>query len=51
MLSDYIEAYIEAKKNNNVKQMERIEKQLAKLGMDKHSLDVVVAELSKGERQ
>ena len=50
MLSDYIEAYIEAKKNKDIKQIEHIEKQLTKLGMDKHSLDVVVAELSKGEK-
>ncbi len=44
MLGDYIDAYIEAKKNGCEKEMKRIEKDLAKLGMDKHTLDVVVAD-------
>ena len=38
MLSDYIEAYKEALKNNNIKEQQRIEKEVRKLGMDKFTL-------------
>lgn len=46
MLNDYITEYIKAKKANDTKTMTRIEKDLAKLGMDKLTLDVLVTELS-----
>ena len=38
MLSDYIEAYKEALKNKNIKEQQRIEKEVRKLGMDKITL-------------
>ena len=38
MLSDYIEAYKEALKNKNIKEQQRIEKEVRKLGMDKFTL-------------
>ena len=44
MLGDYIDAYIEAKENGDKKEMTRIEKDLAKLGMDRMTLKVVVAD-------
>ena len=39
MLSDYIDAYIKAKQNDDKKTMERIEKELAIIGMDKVTLN------------
>jgi len=38
MLSDYIEAYKKAIENKNIKEQERIEKEVRKLGMDKFTL-------------
>lgn len=49
MLSDYIDAYIQAKKDGNKKEMQRIERDLSRLGMDKYSLLAIVDEL-EGER-
>lgn len=47
MLNDYITAYIKAKKDNDTKFMKQIEKDLARLGMDKSTLLVLVKELEK----
>lgn len=47
MLSDYINKYKEAVAKNDKKAMERIEKDLSKLGMDKYTLTILVKELSK----
>jgi hypothetical protein len=44
MLGDYIEAYKEAMERGDAKEMERIEKELASLGMDYETLMVVVTE-------
>lgn len=44
MLSEYIHAYIAARKNGDKKEMERIEKDLEKLGMDRATLLMVVEE-------
>ena len=44
MLSEYIEAYKEALKNKDEKQQERIERDLAKLGMDRFTLQILVKE-------
>ena len=49
MLSDMIEAYVEAQKQGNTKEMQRIEKQLAKLGMDKYTLMVLVNDIKRKE--
>ena len=45
MLSDYIEAYKEAMKANDKKEMEKIEKELAQLGMDKYTLMAIVKDV------
>ena len=42
MLSDYIDAYIKAKQNDDKKTMERIEKELAIIGMDKATLNALI---------
>ena len=47
MLSDMINAYVEAQKKGNTKEMQRIEKQLAKLGMDRMTLQILAKEVSK----
>lgn len=47
MLNDYITDYIKAKRDNDTKSMKQIEKDLAKLGMDKATLLVLVEELEK----
>ena len=44
MLSDYIEAYKEALKNKDKKQQEKIERDLAKLGMDRFTLQILAKE-------
>lgn len=44
MLGEYIEAYKEAMERGDAKEMERIEKELASLGMDYETLMVVVTE-------
>ena len=45
MLNEYIENYKKAMAEGNKKEMERIEKDLAKLGMDKMTLMVLVREM------
>ena len=45
MLSDYIEAYKEAMKNKDKKEMEKIEKELAILGMDKNTLMTIIKDV------
>lgn len=44
MLDDYIQDYIRATKENDKKSMDRIERDLRKLGMDKLTLKVLVNE-------
>ena len=44
MLSEYIEAYKKAMAEKNEKEMARIEKDLAKLGMDRMTLRVLAKE-------
>ena len=48
-MSEYIEAYVKALKANDKKEMARIERNLWRLGMDKHTLLVVVKEMMKEE--
>ena len=45
MLSDYIEMYKEAMKKNDEKEMKRIEKDLASLGMDRITLRLLAKEV------
>jgi hypothetical protein len=45
MLSDYIEAYKEAIKNKDIKEQQRIEKAVRKLGMDKMTLLILAKEV------
>ena len=45
MLSEYIENYKKAMEEGNKKEMERIEKDLAKLGMDKMMLMLLIQEV------
>ena len=49
MLGEYIELYKKAKEEGNEKEMKRIEKDLAKLGMDRYTLTIIVNEMMKGE--
>ena len=44
MLDDYIQDYIRAMKENDKKSMERIDRELGKLRMDKLTLKVLVNE-------
>lgn len=48
MLSEYIDNYVKALKNKDKKAQAKIEKDLAKLGMDKMTLMILVAEQVKG---
>lgn len=45
MLNDYIQAYKQAIKEKNTKEMERIEKDLQKLGMDRLTLRLLTKEV------
>ena len=45
MLQEYIEAYKKAMKNKDEKEMKRIEKDLAQLGMDRMTLMLLVKEV------
>ena len=45
MLSDYINDYKKAMEANNEKEMRRIEKELASLGMDKMTLQMLAKEI------
>lgn len=49
MLQDYIDQYREAVETGDNKEMTRIEKDLAKLGMDRHTLNVLLVEQYKRE--
>lgn len=51
ILSDYIEAYIKAKQNDDKKTMERIEMELATLGMDKATLNILANEIADEIKQ
>ena len=44
MLSEWIDLYIKARANGDKKEQERIEKALAKVGMDKMTLMVIAKE-------
>lgn len=44
MLSDYIKMYKEAMEKGDKKQMERIEKDLSQLGMDRMTLKILAKE-------
>ena len=44
MLGEYIEMYKKAMKENNEKEMKRIEKDLTKLGMDRMTLRILAKE-------
>jgi hypothetical protein len=46
-MSEYIEAYLQALKAKDKKEMARIERDLQKLGMDKYTLMAVVKEMMK----
>ena len=45
MLGDYIQQYKQAMKDGNKKEMARIERDLAKMGMDKFTLKILAAEV------
>jgi len=45
MLNDYIQAYKKAMKEKDTKEMERIEKDLKKLGMDRLTLRLLTKEV------
>ena len=47
MLNDYITAYIKARKENDKKSMQKIENELASLGMDKSTLKVLADAIEK----
>lgn len=47
MLSEVIDMYIKARQDGNVKEQERIEKKLSRIGMDKMTLMVIVKEKEK----
>lgn len=49
MLGDYINEYAAAKKNGDEKKMQQIEKDLASLGMDKHTLLTILKEMKTEE--
>ena len=49
MLSDYIQSYIEAKKNADKPKMEQIERELRQLGMDIVTLETLVREFEKNQ--
>lgn len=51
MLSDYIVDYISAKANGDAKAIARIEKSLAKLGMDRRTLLAAAAAIKATERR
>ena len=50
MLSDAIKKYVKAKRENDTKEMDRIEKLLAKVGMDRQTLMVVIKEMEEETR-
>lgn len=47
MLRDYIEAYIEAEKNRDRKEMKRIENEMRKLGVDRITFALMVTEVKE----
>lgn len=47
MLHEYILMYIEAKRNDDNREMRRIERDLRQIGVDQATLNVLVYELSK----
>lgn len=47
MLSEYIDNYIKALDDNDEKSIKRIERELAMLGMDRYTLQIIVAERRK----
>lgn len=49
MLSDYIQSYIEAKKNADKSKMEQIERELRQLGMDIVTLETLTRELGNNQ--
>lgn len=51
MLQDYIREYFAAKQKNDTKIMRRIERELARLGMDKATLNVLCGAIKKGEEK
>lgn len=50
MLGEYIDQYVDAYKKNDRKAMEKIEKDLSKVGMDKYTLMQIVKEKVADER-
>ncbi len=50
MLNDYIQSYIAARKEADKGKMEKIERDLAKLGMDKMTRTVLVKDAEKSEK-
>lgn len=49
MLSDYIQSYIEAKKNADKPKMQQIERELRRLGMDIVTLETLARELGNNQ--
>lgn len=47
MLSEYIKMYIEAQDNNDLKRMDKLERELSSLGVDKYTLDFLAIEMRK----
>ena len=50
MLNDYIVDYIKAEQDGDKKKMDKLEKELAKLGMDRMTLRLLVDELEKNSK-
>lgn len=48
MLNDYIDAYVNAIKNEDTVTQRQIEKELATLGMDKYTLQIIANEKING---
>ena len=44
MLKEYINNYVKAHLKNDTKEMKRIEKDLATLGMDKYTLEILATD-------
>jgi uncharacterized membrane protein (DUF106 family) len=49
MLGDYIDQYVEAYKRKDRKEMERIERELSKVGMDKYTLMLIIGDRIRKE--
>jgi hypothetical protein len=49
MLSDYVNAYVQAIKDNDIKEKKRIENDMVRLGMDVMTLKILAREMTGEE--